>query len=86
MDPTWPAAAGAVGAVGGRPVTLFLALVLDALLGEPKWLWSRMPHPAVLMGTTTSVPVPRARNAKTPTSPERVRVILMCFSFIYELV
>ncbi len=31
-------------------MTLFLALVLDALLGEPKWLWSRMPHPAVLMG------------------------------------
>lgn len=29
---------------------LALALVLDALLGEPKWLWSRMPHPAVLMG------------------------------------
>jgi adenosylcobinamide-phosphate synthase len=23
---------------------------LDATLGEPKWLWSRLPHPAVLMG------------------------------------
>lgn len=29
---------------------LTLALLLDALLGEPKWLWSRLPHPAVLMG------------------------------------
>ena len=29
---------------------LCIALVLDALLGEPKWLWSRVPHPAVLMG------------------------------------
>ena len=29
---------------------LLLALLLDALLGEPKWLWSRIPHPAVLMG------------------------------------
>jgi len=29
---------------------LICALVLDALLGEPKWLWSRAPHPAVLMG------------------------------------
>ncbi|WP_425092792.1 adenosylcobinamide-phosphate synthase CbiB [Tropicimonas sp. S265A] len=29
---------------------LALALVLDALLGEPVWLWSRLPHPAVLMG------------------------------------
>lgn len=29
---------------------LFLALLLDAVLGEPDWLWSRVPHPAVLMG------------------------------------
>ncbi|MEL6957831.1 MAG: adenosylcobinamide-phosphate synthase CbiB [Pseudomonadota bacterium] len=27
-----------------------LAMLLDALLGEPRWLWSRLPHPAVLMG------------------------------------
>ena len=26
------------------------AMLLDAALGEPKWLWSRVPHPAVLMG------------------------------------
>ena len=31
-------------------MTLLLALVLDALMGEPRWLWSRLPHPAVLMG------------------------------------
>jgi adenosylcobinamide-phosphate synthase len=31
-------------------VTLFLGMILDALLGEPKWLWSRLPHPAVVMG------------------------------------
>lgn len=29
---------------------LLLALLLDAVFGEPKWLWSRLPHPAVLMG------------------------------------
>ena len=29
---------------------LCLALVLDAVFGEPRWLWSRLPHPAVLMG------------------------------------
>jgi adenosylcobinamide-phosphate synthase len=27
-----------------------LAMLLDAVLGEPRWLWSRLPHPAVLMG------------------------------------
>lgn len=26
------------------------ALLLDAALGEPEWLWRRFPHPAVLMG------------------------------------
>ncbi|QCO57547.1 cobalamin biosynthesis protein (plasmid) [Pseudorhodobacter turbinis] len=29
---------------------LLPALLLDATLGEPKWLWDRFPHPAVLMG------------------------------------
>lgn len=27
-----------------------LALLLDAAFGEPRWLWSRLPHPAVLIG------------------------------------
>ncbi len=29
---------------------LTLAMGLDAVLGEPRWLWSRVAHPAVLMG------------------------------------
>ncbi len=29
---------------------LFWAMLLDATLGEPRWLWDRVPHPAVLMG------------------------------------
>ncbi len=29
---------------------LSMALLLDALFGEPRWLWQRMPHPAILMG------------------------------------
>ncbi|WP_151717352.1 adenosylcobinamide-phosphate synthase CbiB [Gemmobacter serpentinus] len=29
---------------------LLPAMLLDAALGEPKWLWTRWPHPAVLMG------------------------------------
>ncbi|WP_282095777.1 adenosylcobinamide-phosphate synthase CbiB [Epibacterium ulvae] len=31
-------------------ILLVPALILDAVLGEPKWLWSHIPHPAVLMG------------------------------------
>ncbi len=29
---------------------IWLAMLLDAVLGEPKWLWDRVPHPAVVMG------------------------------------
>ena len=29
---------------------LAIALILDALFGEPDWLWSRLRHPAVLIG------------------------------------
>jgi len=31
-------------------VTLIAALLLDAAFGEPGWLWSRITHPAVMMG------------------------------------
>lgn len=31
-------------------MTLILALILDAVLGEPRAVWDRLPHPAVLMG------------------------------------
>ena len=36
-------------------MALVLAMVLDALLGEPKWLWSRLPHPAVVIGRAVGV-------------------------------
>lgn len=31
-------------------LVLVVAMALDGALGEPKWLWDRLPHPAVLMG------------------------------------
>lgn len=31
-------------------MSVVLALLLDALLGEPRALWTRVPHPVVLMG------------------------------------
>lgn len=31
-------------------LALALALVLDAIFGEPDWLWKRIPHPVVLIG------------------------------------
>jgi adenosylcobinamide-phosphate synthase len=29
---------------------LLLAFALDALLGDPRWLWRRLPHPVVVVG------------------------------------
>ena len=29
---------------------LIIALIVDAILGEPRWIWDRVPHPAILMG------------------------------------
>ncbi|MEJ6393412.1 adenosylcobinamide-phosphate synthase CbiB [Gymnodinialimonas sp. 2305UL16-5] len=34
---------------------LLVALVLDSVFGEPRWLWARVPHPAVLMGRIISI-------------------------------
>ena len=31
-------------------LVLTMALILDRLLGDPDWLWRRVPHPAVLFG------------------------------------
>ena len=46
-----------------------LAMMLDAAMGEPRWMWNRFPHPAVLMGRAvtlldTSLNVGSARRAK----------------------
>ena len=32
------------------PLILALALAIDRLVGDPMWLWSRIPHPIVVMG------------------------------------
>ncbi len=41
-----------IGTGGGIALRMILiaALLLDAAFGEPRWLWDRLPHPAVLMG------------------------------------
>ena len=33
---------------------VLLALLLDAVFGEPEWLWRRMPHPVVIFGKAIS--------------------------------
>jgi cobalamin biosynthesis protein CobD/CbiB len=45
-----PALANRPTATDSHGMILTLALLLDAALGEPKLIWDRIPHPAVLMG------------------------------------
>ena len=33
---------------------LVIALILDAVIGDPNWLWNRAPHPVVVMGKIIS--------------------------------
>jgi adenosylcobinamide-phosphate synthase len=47
--------------------SLLIALALDALLGDPKWLWGRVPHPVVVMGRAVARLEARWLD---PTSPD----------------
>ncbi|MBT6204304.1 MAG: cobalamin biosynthesis protein [Rhodospirillaceae bacterium] len=33
------------------PVVLAAALLLDGFIGDPRWLWSRVPHPVAVLGS-----------------------------------
>lgn len=59
------------------PVALAIALLLDAWLGEPQKLWSRVPHPAVLMGRL----IGWADDRFNPGGPERRRGLIALIGF-----
>ncbi len=52
---------------------LTAALILDALVGEPAWLWSRIPHPAVVMGQMVAA-LERRLNDRS----QRAGVLALC--------
>lgn len=56
---------------------LLVALLLDATFGEPRWLWSRIPHPAVLMGRAVGWLDLRFNHGET-----RFQTGLLGFSFL----
>ncbi|MEE4189109.1 MAG: adenosylcobinamide-phosphate synthase CbiB [Roseobacter sp.] len=60
------------------PLLLLLAMLLDAFLGEPKWLWSRAPHPAVLMGRL----VARLDHALNHGDRRRLKGVLCLFLLV----
>lgn len=80
MDTAWYANTLGLGQIGGSNLTLVFALLLDAALGEPKWLWKRLPHPAVLIGGVISKATSWLNHAPNQKSKGVVLVILLVAS------
>ncbi|MGR3456103.1 adenosylcobinamide-phosphate synthase CbiB [Pseudooceanicola sp.] len=57
---------------------LVLALLLDAALGEPRWLWSRVPHPAVLMGRAVATCDRNLNRGRFRLARGALALILLC--------
>ena len=55
------------------PLILLAALALDALIGDPDWLWRRLPHPVVLIGRMISTLEARWNR---PERPAKLRKVL----------
>ena len=55
---------------------LALAMLLDAALGEPEWLWRRLPHPAVLMGRAVAALDRRLNHHALSDAARRARGVL----------
>lgn len=68
-------------------VILLIALVLDWYLGEPDFLWSRLPHPVVVFGKAVSFADKRLNNADdTPDAQYRKGALAMFFLLAAALV
>ena len=53
--------------------SLLLALVLDALIGDPAWLYRRLPHPVVLIGRAIAALEARSLDPAAPAAAQRRR-------------
>lgn len=54
------------------------AMLLDAALGEPGWLWSRWPHPAVVMGRAVAALDRRLNRGTGRKTRGILAVVLLC--------
>lgn len=59
-----------------------LALLLDAVIGDPKSLWSKIPHPAVAMGRVIGSLDQRFNDDDDPDSTRKVNGILVCITLV----
>ncbi len=58
-------------------MALFLALILDRILGDPPQLWSRIPHPAALVGQVIGWADRRFNEAATSETARKQRGLIL---------
>lgn len=56
---------------------VLVALLLDALIGDPHWLYDRVPHPAVLLGRSIDWLEGRLSHANRPPEAQRRRGMIL---------
>ncbi|GAA0601355.1 adenosylcobinamide-phosphate synthase CbiB [Paenochrobactrum glaciei] len=61
-------------------IILFFAVFLDRIIGDPAWMWARVPHPVMLFGKLISFFEKRLNHKGI--SPQRLR-LRGTFSFIF---
>lgn len=64
--------------------TLLLAMVIDLLLGDPKWLYRLVPHPVVIIGNTIAA-LEKLLNRQSETRQRRI-VLGACCTLMVVLV
>ena len=66
-----------------RPVltVLLLAMVVDLVAGDPKWLYRRLPHPVVLIGRAVAL-LDRSLNRQSLDRARRVALGLLCMALV----
>ena len=57
---------------------LAAAMLVDAVFGEPRWLWSRLPHPVVLMGRAVTWIDTRFNRGMSRRTSGAVGLALLC--------
>lgn len=61
--------------LSGTLATLLIALIIDAIMGDPDWLWRHLPHPVVWFGGIINF-LDRTLNSKNHSFVNKLRGIL----------
>ncbi len=66
-----------------RLTVLFLALLVDRLIGDPTWLWARLPHPVVLFGRAIGFVDRRFNKQNFGRRRSRLTGFIVVFSLLF---